>query len=613
MANNPFDVSSFNLLEFAKTYGDMMDPKNPKDIAIATKNIDGGVVTRVLPNIAKMYDTIKNQFRSNRNKLINGKMWLRERIETGNLDNSTKCTLDRWINQSEGLCGVAEQSMYMPIGKSLFRNTKPFENAKLVAYVLAGDRSLKDITGNTTWHTNKDNWTTVGPYGDSKIFDNATGMYSDDLKKYLNSKKMSVTMRFKIKDTTNDSNILFNIGGQILEVELRSNIPYEASGDSWAWRNILSSNDEHNKRLAPQRWYHLSAVWDGDSGIVKIYLDGKLVLTRKNKPQSATPNRIGIGARYDNKDKKPSSHFYGEIQDVKFYKGLLSEDEVIKDYLNNSEYIPMPCMLSTVGHLYKTTYNKFGFGQLLEGKDSYEILGNHKKAYLSFMFASNRNGKFTSMVKLLNPTRRESIVKTFEYNGNGKPQLIVLEFDISKFKYLPAPNNKEGLTIWPVRTGTIDMVSRDGYYDKSVNNVKGNVIFKQGDYYAITNVQFEVDIPTVFEEIPYEVDKKRAQRYFEKKYVTAIYKGADDFFMDLHYEEKRVIPKITGYSTYDLKKNTMRSHSTSGDDHKNVDFRVLSYAPATKHNTLVGNNGFTPKSSNDAVLSSLVTINADFI
>jgi hypothetical protein len=86
---------------------------------------------------------------------------------------------------------------------------------------------------------------------------------------------------------------------------------------------------ETERSLAPNRWYHVLATYDGSrvAGGVQIYIDGrpeklKINLDELNQSfQTKEPLRIGAGGG-------PESRFRGSIADVRVYETCLAADEV---------------------------------------------------------------------------------------------------------------------------------------------------------------------------------------------------------------------------------------------------------------------------------------------
>ena len=61
----PFDVASFNLIEFANIYSDFIDTNNPKTIQVQLKDNNGNIVTKNIDNVGKIkakFDSWRDSF-----------------------------------------------------------------------------------------------------------------------------------------------------------------------------------------------------------------------------------------------------------------------------------------------------------------------------------------------------------------------------------------------------------------------------------------------------------------------------------------------------------------------------------------------------------------------
>ena len=78
---------------------------------------------------------------------------------------------------------------------------------------------------------------------------------------------------------------------------------------------------------------HVAVTIDGDQGVAKMYLDGKLVATQeglKLKPSDLgnTPNNWLGASQYQDTDPL----FYGSISEFRIYDTALSDDEVAQSF-----------------------------------------------------------------------------------------------------------------------------------------------------------------------------------------------------------------------------------------------------------------------------------------
>jgi hypothetical protein len=77
------------------------------------------------------------------------------------------------------------------------------------------------------------------------------------------------------------------------------------------------------------KWYHVALVCDGRSGgSARFYVDGRPVGTQPlaaGHPLGLEAFRIGA---YNGWEHNPASNFHGEIDNVRVYTGMLTDQEV---------------------------------------------------------------------------------------------------------------------------------------------------------------------------------------------------------------------------------------------------------------------------------------------
>ncbi|WP_105169886.1 LamG domain-containing protein [Pseudoalteromonas sp. T1lg23B] len=92
-----------------------------------------------------------------------------------------------------------------------------------------------------------------------------------------------------------------------------------------AYRSIRSSSGS----IDDGQWHFAALVNDHSSGYFKVYLDGQLL---GNKVSGSVPSNgmdILIGARRNGDNQSTGNHFEGDIDDVRFFKKALDENEIL--------------------------------------------------------------------------------------------------------------------------------------------------------------------------------------------------------------------------------------------------------------------------------------------
>jgi len=126
----------------------------------------------------------------------------------------------------------------------------------------------------------------------------------------------------------------------------------------------------------------------------------------------------------------------------------------------------------------------------------------------------------------------------------------------------------------------------------------------------------EGSVATGFEYVPYDVQLERCKRYYEK-FTTTILKsvGPDDTFGVISYKEKRITPSIKLISPETGAIGRMSYYSYDNEDKKDIPIEIITsftkfYLPNKTH-TLIGNSNFFPKSTNDAMGTVTVELDAE--
>lgn len=97
-------------------------------------------------------------------------------------------------------------------------------------------------------------------------------------------------------------------------------------GDA-GWQIVKTS-----ETLVEDRWYMLTATYDGSSGIAKIYLDGQLENSANISYTNFSPYPISIGEVFQNNCSP--ANMSGAIDEVKIYNRPLNAAEILEEYNN---------------------------------------------------------------------------------------------------------------------------------------------------------------------------------------------------------------------------------------------------------------------------------------
>ncbi len=83
------------------------------------------------------------------------------------------------------------------------------------------------------------------------------------------------------------------------------------------------------------RWHHLAATYDGEAGLVTIYVDGRATYQATGAPAQlgydGAPLRIGMDTNWS----APGWGFVGDIDEVKLFGCVLDEPQVASDATSN--------------------------------------------------------------------------------------------------------------------------------------------------------------------------------------------------------------------------------------------------------------------------------------
>ncbi|MCA2005294.1 MAG: LamG domain-containing protein, partial [Ignavibacterium sp.] len=108
-------------------------------------------------------------------------------------------------------------------------------------------------------------------------------------------------------------------------------IDYDGQFQLWlgnsGWQTVRT-----NKTLNEDRWYMVTATYDGSSGSAKIYLDGQLENSGTLSYTNFSSYPISIGEVYQNNCSP--ANMSGAVDEVKIYNRALTDAEILDEYNN---------------------------------------------------------------------------------------------------------------------------------------------------------------------------------------------------------------------------------------------------------------------------------------
>jgi hypothetical protein len=230
------------------------------------------------------------------------------------------------------------------------------------------------------------------------------------------------------------------------------------------------------------------------------------------------------------KNKCNSKGIEGIIDQVRIFNRALTEDEVKKIYVEDSQYIfkkHLRANLITKGDTYTVTPYEYRF----EGQYIADILIKKESSVISFELASSVNKDYT--VRLYYPDGTLYDSKTITYDGDKEFQKHSVVFDFSNID-LTKVNLDENLGL--------------------VLTIGENDEINEGDYLRLINVQFEKgSVATEFEVVPYESQLNRCLRYYEvAKYglQERVANATERKSTYVKIKQKRIIPNNRIILTY---------------------------------------------------------------
>jgi hypothetical protein len=106
-------------------------------------------------------------------------------------------------------------------------------------------------------------------------------------------------------------------------------IDYDGQFQLWlgnsGWQTVRTS-----ETLVEDRWYMLTATYDGNSGAAKIYIDGQLENSANISYTNFSPYPISIGEVFQNNCS--AANMSGAVDEVKIFNRVLSDAEILEEY-----------------------------------------------------------------------------------------------------------------------------------------------------------------------------------------------------------------------------------------------------------------------------------------
>jgi len=203
----------------------------------------------------------------------------------------------------------------------------------------AGDR-VNDYSGNGNNGTASGNAvaTTTAKYGNAALFDGTDDFVTIPTGATLSGKSQATIEAWIKAEAFGEEGVVFGeetstsqSSRLILRIATNGAIKFyyrDASQDPAGTVTTVTGNTT----ISANTWYHLAAVYNADSDVQEIYVNGSLDIRTSNKIDklgASATNGIKIGAMPGGS----ANDFTGVIDDVKIYNLARTPDQIMQDYL----------------------------------------------------------------------------------------------------------------------------------------------------------------------------------------------------------------------------------------------------------------------------------------
>ncbi|MDD3926445.1 MAG: LamG domain-containing protein, partial [bacterium] len=242
-------------------------------------------------------------------------------------------------------------NLYMGMGYNYFNGE--LDEVRIYPVALSAEKIYKNYRLAGQWHLNEGQGSvakdTSGNSSDGTLVNMNTGtcwvngkqgkaLAFDGLDDYVNcgsGANLNVTDKLTVEawikpDTGNDNHAIARKGEYTYSFatdngKLKLSIG-SSSGSGW------NTEVEGETTLDSSQWYHVVGTYDKTTGIAEVYINGKWDGNSSAKKREAIKSELSswlsMGAGYAGSD-----YFYGTLDGIKVYKGLLSQGEIYSNWL----------------------------------------------------------------------------------------------------------------------------------------------------------------------------------------------------------------------------------------------------------------------------------------
>ena len=267
-------------------------------------------------------------------------------------------------------------------------------------------------------------------------------------------------------------------------------------------------------------WYHL-VLDKKDNGTYNVYLNTKPVGSFLfDFYEENNPYRIVFGVFKNAPDNSENMFFFnGAIEQCRIFNRALTEDEIKRLYVEDSQYIDNPIAVSTILSLPSSSevpIKYVPFCQKFEGQHLYHLVKQGKDITISFDFRASVAGDYTvALINKTDPMMPESYLAKFNYDTPGILARKSVVIPLSAFQGLVRNDNNLGFELVIAGEG---LVGQEGYTNgQELIQAIGTVNLDVYNYVSIKDVQLEEgSTATEFERIPIDYQILRCRRYYRK-------------------------------------------------------------------------------------------------
>jgi len=517
-----------------------------------------------------------------KNKIINGDFSVNQR-ENSLINNEIDYPIDRvMVEATNSSIGSTTEVVYSLNEGSLVDSKDPFGDGSLLAkYQLNGD--AKDLLGNYDGKLNGGYAFVSGKFGKGFTTTDEDGRVEisqlDDILDF-NANGASVSFWMKLPDSYITRSVAFELTDKN---DLDFIFYMENDQIGFGNANYLFRFDSK-----PYKGFFVHVVATYDSVGYKLFLNGKHKASYTC--DQATRDRCSVIGSIEGAGG--NENFIGVLDQVSIFNKVLTEDEVRKLYVEDSNYIQKKHYKCEV--ITKDTdpvINPYIYN--FEGQDIVNII--NKDLALSFDFMSNKTGTYnvSLVTQCLDGTTEEYAI-TFDYNKDDFERVNI---------------------VIPANTFTKPIVD-DHNLGASIYIAKeSNDNLDPGDTIRLANVQLEEgNVATDFELLPKDTQLQRCMRYFEKTTGIATYMSNDNVYGTIHWNtEKRTEPSLKFISPKTKTVGVMQYHDNKPTNKDIGCYRIAQgLVYDSRQNILFGNTNFTPPDTNDSEASVIIEADAEF-